>query len=253
MAGGKVVAYQISAPDYKIDWDKFTGLITEKTSMIIINTPHNPTGTTLNESDLLALQTLVNNKDIVVLSDEVYEHLIYDRAQHQSVMLYPQLYEQSMATFSFGKTLHATGWKLGYIVGPPHLMEAYKNHHQWVIFSANSFVQRGIADYLELPRNYLGLSDFFQAKRDFLTKGMLETALQPIACGGTYFQLYDYSQVSELEDLPFAEYLTKEVGVATIPLSPFYAKPTGDKVVRICFAKSEATLAGAIDKFSSLK
>ena len=253
MSGGTVVAYQITAPSYKIDWNRFGELISDKTSMIIINTPHNPTGTTLDKNNLLALQNLVENKDIVVLSDEVYEHLIYDGAQHQSVMRFPQLYQQSMATFSFGKTLHATGWKLGYIVGPPHLMEAYKNLHQWVIFSANSFVQRGIAEYLETPSNYQGLSSFFQTKRDFLIQGMEQTALKPITCGGTYFQLYDYSEVSDLEDLQFSEFLIKEYGVATIPLSPFYKEPTGDKVVRICFAKKEATIEAAASQLSKLK
>ena len=250
MAGGRVVAYRITAPDYAIDWDQFGELISERTTMIIINTPHNPTGTTLQEADLLALQTLIANKDIVLLSDEVYEHLIYDQAQHQSIFRYPQLYQQSLATFSFGKTLHATGWKLGYIVGPPHLMEAYKNHHQWVIFSANSFVQRGIGEYLQEPTTYQNLPDFFQKKRDYLTAGMSHTNFKPLNCGGTYFQLYDYSEVSNLGDLEFAEYMTKEMGVASIPLSPFYGKDPQDKVIRLCFAKSEEVLDKAIERLS---
>ena len=245
MAGGRAVAYGLKAPDYSIDWDQFGKLISDATRMIIINTPHNPTGTTLSSDDLHHLESIVSDKDIIVLSDEVYEHLIYDGHSHQSVLRYPKLYQQSLITYSFGKTLHATGWKLGYIVGPPQLMSIYKNHHQWVVFCVNSFVQKGIAEYIQSPDSYMGLGSYFQAKRDLLQDKLSTSGLRPLPCSGTYFQLYDYSAMSDMDDMAFAEFMTREIGVASIPLSPFYADTPGDKVIRLCFAKREETLKAA--------
>lgn len=253
LAGGVVVPYRITYPDYTIDWNELGDMISDKTRMIIINTPHNPSGTILTEDDLKSLQQLVLGKNIVVLSDEVYEHLIYDDELHQSVMRYPELFNQSMAVFSFGKTLHATGWKLGYIVGPDHLMKAFKAVHQWNVFCVNSFLQFAIADYLRDPSSYEYLPGFFQEKRDQMNTLFSDVPLEPIVAKGTYFQLYNYSEVSDMDDASFAKYLTSDIGVAAIPLSPFYTTPPGDKVVRLCFAKKEETMQAAAERLHKLK
>jgi len=253
IAGGVPIAYRLKSPDYQVDWNVVGEMVTSKTRMIIINTPHNPTGKTLKPTDLLALQEIVAERNILVLSDEVYEHLIYDGQEHQSVLRYEKLFQQSLAVYSFGKTLHATGWKLGYCVGPEHLITEFKNIHQWNVFSVNSFVQYAIAEYLTDHSTYQQLSDFFQQKRDLLTELMKDSPLRALSSEGTYFQLYDYSEVSDMDDLKFYEYLTREYGVATIPLSPFYAVPTRDKVVRFCFAKEDNTLITATNKLSKLK
>lgn len=252
LAGGVAVPYSLTYPDYTVDWDELRELITSRTRMIIINTPHNPTGTILKSDDLKQLERLVKGTGIVVLSDEVYEHIIFDGEEHQSVLRYPTLYEQSMAVFSFGKTLHATGWKLGYIVGPEKLISAFKAIHQWNVFCVNSFLQYAIADYLVDPSRYQGLSGFFQEKRDYMNRHFKELPLQSIESKGTYFQLYNYEGLSELDDFEFSKYLTAEIGVAAIPLSPFYSNPPGDKVVRLCFAKREETIEKAADRLQSL-
>lgn len=253
LAGGIPVPYQLTYPDYAIDWEKMRSLVSAKTSMIIINTPHNPSGTILSQSDMNQLENLVSGKNIVVLSDEVYEHLIYDEKLHQSVMRYPNLFEQSMAVFSFGKTLHATGWKLGYVVAPEHLMNEFKTVHQWNVFCVNSFLQFAIADYLKDPSTYESLPQFFQEKRDLMNSLFAETPLQPLVSKGTYFQLYEYGKVSEMNDLDFAKYLTSDIGVAAIPLSPFYTQSPNAKVIRLCFAKKEETLQLAAERLSKLK
>jgi len=215
IAGGVPIAYRLKSPDYQVDWNVVGEMVTSKTRMIIINTPHNPTGKTLKPTDLLALQEIVAERNILVLSDEVYEHLIYDGQEHQSVLRYEKLFQQSLAVYSFGKTLHATGWKLGYCVGPEHLMTEFKNIHQWNVFSVNSFVQYAIAEYLTDHATYQQLSDFFQQKRDLLTELMKDSPLKALSSEGTYFQLYDYSEVSDMDDLKFYEYLTRAYGVAT--------------------------------------
>jgi len=220
--------------------------------MIIVNTPHNPTGSVLSSDDLHNLEKLVAGKNIIVLSDEVYEHLIFDGEKHQSVIRYPNLFNQSLCVYSFGKTLHATGWKLGYILGPKYLIEEFKNIHQWNVFSTNSFVQQGIAEYISDPETYQVLPDFFQQKRDFLVDGMSESNLRSLKCSGTYFQLYDYSEISDLPDLEFAKKLICDYGVASIPLSPFYSNDYNDKVVRFCFAKKDSTISKAIERLRGL-
>lgn len=253
IAGGIPKAYTLTYPDYSIDWNKFEKLVTSKTRMIIINTPHNPTGTILKQADLQALENIVSGKNIIVLSDEVYEHLIYDNEQHQSVLRFPTLFEQSLAVYSFGKTFHATGWKMGYCVGPEYLITEFKNVHQWNVFSVNSFVQYALAEHLQDEKTYNYLPDFFQKKRNFLTEQLAETTLIPKVSEGTYFQLYNYENISDMNDIAFAKYLTREIGVAAIPLSPFYTKPPGDKVVRLCFAKTERTLSAAAERLQELK
>jgi len=252
IAGGIVKPYTLRYPEYSIDWNEMEAIITDKTRMIVINTPHNPTGTILREKDMLALESIIAYKDIIVLSDEVYEHLIFDREEHQSVMRFPNLFQQSMAVFSFGKTLHATGWKLGYIVGPENLMDEFKRIHQWNVFCANSFLQYAIADYFKAPSGYEKLPDFFQHKRDLMSNAFAQVPLTPKVSAGTYFQLYNYEEVSNLNDIDFAKYLTTKVGVACIPLSPFYSKPPKDKVIRLCFAKKEKTLEAAAERLSIL-
>lgn len=253
LAGGIPIPYALKFPDYKIDWDEMKGLVSEKTRMILINTPHNPTGTILSDEDMQELEALVKGKNIVVLSDEVYEHIIFDDENHESVLRYPNLFQQSMAVYSFGKTLHATGWKLGYIVGPENLMKEFKSVHQWNVFCVNSFLQFAIAEYLEAPETYENLPGFFQAKRNQMNRLFNGLPLKPIISKGTYFQLFSYDGVSKLNDLEFAKYLTKEIGVTAIPLSPFYTKAPEDKVVRLCFAKKIKTMQEAANRLSSLK
>jgi methionine aminotransferase len=253
LAGGIPVIYQMESPDFKVDWDQFQTLVNERTRMIIINSPHNPTGSIFKEGDLAALEHIVANKNILVLSDEVYEHLIYDEEIHQSVVRFPKLFQQSIAVYSFGKTFHSTGWKMGYCVGPAHLISEFKNVHQWNVFSVNSFIQYALAEHLKDPSSYNQLPQFFQKKRDFLTQSLANNPLQPITSKGTYFQIYNYEGLSDLDDAAFAKYLTKEIGVAAIPLSPFYSEPIESKVIRLCFAKKEITLAQAAERLEKLR
>ncbi|MEO9869414.1 methionine aminotransferase [Ekhidna sp.] len=253
LAGGIVKPYPMTYPDYKIDWNKVKDMVNDKTRMIIINTPHNPSGTILSEQDMNALENIVSSRNIIVLSDEVYEHLIYDQEEHQSIMRFPALFQQSMAVFSFGKTLHATGWKMGYIVGPEYLISEFKTIHQWNVFCTNSFVQFAIADYLDKPKNYEYLPSFFQKKRDRMNQLFEDVPLTPKLAKGTYFQAYNYDQVSDLDDLAFAKHLTSEIGVAAIPMSPFYTTPPKDKVIRLCFAKQESTIEAAAERLMKLK
>ena len=252
IAGGIPRSYQMTYPDYSIDWNQIESMVNERTKMMIINTPHNPTGTVLAEADLLALENIVANKNIIVLSDEVYEHLIYDEQQHQSVLRFPNLFQQSLAVYSFGKTFHSTGWKMGYCVGPAPLMKEFKKVHQWNVFCVNSFTQYALAEHLQDPDTYEQLPAFFQQKRDYLTNSLANTPLIPKVSQGTFFQLFNYEQISDLEDAEFAKYLTTDIGVAAIPLSPFYSKPPGDKVIRLCFAKKETTLATAAERLAKL-
>jgi len=245
LAGGVPVIYELHGPDYQIDWQQFEKLISDKTKMIIINTPHNPIGKVRSAKDMQALELLTKGTDILVLCDEVYEHLIYDGQMHQSVLRFPELYKRSLLVYSFGKTFHSTGWKMGYCVGPESLMREFRKVHQFNVFSCNSFVQYGIADFLENPDTYQQLPDFYQQKRDFFQNELIGAPLKPLSSEGSYFQLYDYSAVSDLADIEFAKYLTTEVGVAVIPVSPFYSSGRDEKVVRFCFAKKEETLAAA--------
>lgn len=253
VVGGIPVIYELKAPDYKIDWNELQSLISGRTRMIIINTPHNPIGKTLKTTDLEALQTITSNSDILVLSDEVYEHLIYDQALHQSVLRYPKLYERSLAVYSFGKTFHNTGWKVGYCVAPEYLMKEFRKVHQFNVFSVNSFVQYGIADFLDDSSVYLDLPDFYQQKRDFFEAIMQNTLFVPSPSEGTYFQLFDYSAISNENDIAFTKMLTTEHGVAAIPVSAFYSSGRQDKMIRLCFAKTEDTLQAAGERLMGVK
>lgn len=252
LAGGVVVPYQIQAPDWKINWEEFEKLISNKTRMIMLNSPHNPSGSLLQASDFEALQQLVEGTDIIILSDEVYEHLVFDGQQHQSVLAYPALRKRSLATYSFGKTLHATGWKLGYIVGDAALMHEFRKVHQFDVFSSNTPMQHAIADYLETPEHYLSLAGFFQQKRDLFLNALEGTGFDVQPSAGTYFQVANYAQLSDAPDRVFAKHLTKEFGVAVIPISAFYHNQLDHKVIRFCFAKTDDTLLAAAERLQKI-
>lgn len=251
IAGGTPIPILLRK-DFSVDWEMVGRSVTDKTRMIIVNNPHNPTGQVWKEKDFLALSQIVKNTHILILSDEVYEHIVFDEQSHLSILSYPELFKRSFATYSFGKTFHATGWKMGYVIAPQALMKAYKNVHQWNVFSVNSFLQHALADHLQDPKNYTELGTFYQRKRDYFFSLMEETDFQPIPSYGSYFQLYDYSKISDLPDLAFTEWLIKEHGVATIPISPFCTQETPWKVVRFCFAKKNETLAKAVKRIQSL-
>lgn len=252
LAGGVVRPYAIKAPDWRVDWAALGQLVTSKTRMIILNSPHNPSGSLLTDADLQALTALVQGTNIIVLSDEVYEHLVFDGREHCSVLRYPALRERSLAVYSFGKTLHATGWKLGYIVGDAALMKEFRKVHQFDVFSANTPMQYAIAEYLKDPSTYLELAPFFERKRDFFLQQLEGTQWTYQPSQGTYFQVASYAQLSDEPDTVFAERLTAEHGVACIPLSVFYHDHYDGKVVRFCFAKTEALLAAAGERLQQL-
>lgn len=243
--GGTAVPCSLSAPDYRIDWAAVGRLITPRTRMICINTPNNPTGTLLREADMLALSNLLRNTDVLVLSDEVYEHLIYDGEPHASALRYPDLYARSLCIYSFGKTYHNTGWKTGYCIAPPELTREFRKVHQFNVFSGNHPMQAAFADFMADPAEYAGLPAFYQRKRDVFQQAMAATRFRPVPCAGTYFQLYDYSAISDEPDLDFCKRLTIEFGVAAIPVSSFFSDKRDDKVIRFCFAKTEDLLEAA--------
>ena len=245
--GGRIRAVELSAPNYSIDWVEVGKLINDKTRMIILNYPNNPTGRTLDEHDIKCLIDLTRDTNILLLSDEVYEHLIYDGKQHLSLSRYPELRERSFITASFGKLLHATGWKVGYCLAPEWLMKEFRKIHQFEVFSVNSFVQYAISDFLKNDRNYLEIRDFFQVKKDFFAALMKETRFDLLTCHGSYFQSVQYSKISNEKDTDLAIRLIKEFGVAGIPVSAFYSKGTDDHVLRFCFAKKKETLEKAVE------
>ena len=248
MLGGISVPIKLKAPEYKIDWNEFKSLITDKTSMIIINTPHNPTSSVLDKADMLELQKITRGTNITVVSDEVYEHIIFDGEQHESVCRFPDLASRSFLIGSFGKTFHVTGWKIGFCLAPEPMMREFRKIHQNVVFAGNHPMQLAIAEYMEDPENYLHVSDFYQQKRDYFIKLMEGSRLKPVAAHGTYFQLFDYSAISDKSDMDFTRWLAKEIGVATIPLSYFYTDKFDNKNIRICFAKNDNTLELAAEK-----
>lgn len=252
LAGGVVVPYQIKAPDWKIDWEAFGKLITPKTRMIMLNTPHNPTGSMLHKEDFEALEQLVDGTDILVLSDEVYEHLVFDDNRHYSVLEFPKLRSRSMAVYSFGKSLHVTGWKLGYIVADAALMHEFRKVHQFDVFTSNTPMQYAIADYLEDENTYLSLPSFFQQKRDFFLDKIKDSPFKLLPSAGTYFQVADYSNISDEPDTEFAKRMTIEHGVAVIPISVFYTSGLDNKIVRFCFAKTEDMLEAAGDLINKM-
>lgn len=249
---GIPIPIRLNAPEYKINWDQVRTKISSKTRMIMINTPNNPTGTILSKDDMFALEEITKGTDIIVLSDEVYQHLIYDDVKHESVLLYPELYKRSVVSMSFGKTFHATGWRIGYVIAPPLLMSEIRKVHQFNTFSINRPLQHALADYLLDPQHYLSLSTFFEKKRDIFAGAMKLSKFELLPCSGTYFMLASYKNISVLGDQEFARWLTIEKGVAVIPISSFYSDNTDEGIVRFCFAKTNDLLLKAANKLCHL-
>ena len=251
--GAKPVLISLQYPDYSIPWDEVKMKVNERTRMIMINSPHNPTGAVLSENDMEQLRSIVAGTKIIILSDEVYEHLIFDEIQHQSILRYPDLLERSFVCFSFGKTYHCTGWKLGYCISTAAMMKEYRKVHQFNCFSCDTPKQFALAEYIKKEEAYLTLGAFIQQKRDFFRDLMKATPFQCIPSHGSYFECYSYGHFSNESDKDLAVRLTKEYGIATIPVSAFYKNATDNKVLRFCFAKKEETLEKAISKLVHLK
>jgi methionine aminotransferase len=243
--GGSPVFFELKYPDYRVDWNELKKLINYRTKMIIINTPHNPTGMVLTASDMLKLQKLTDKTEIVILSDEVYEHIIYDGYEHQSVARFPKLAERSIIVSSFGKTYHTTGWKMGYCLAPAALMAEFRKVYQFMMFSANTPVQYAMAEIMKKKELYRELGAFYMEKRDFFQGLLKESKFKILPCAGSYFQLLGYEKITKESDKEFAVRLTEKHQIASIPTSVFYHKAVDNKVLRFCFAKSNETLEKA--------
>ncbi|MDH7447464.1 methionine aminotransferase [Aquimarina sp. 2201CG14-23] len=245
--GGTVVPIQLSAPNFTVDWQEVATKITSKTKMMIINTPHNPSGTILSKEDMIQLESLLKDTDIILLSDEVYEHIIFDEQQHQSVAKFPGLAERAFITASFGKTFHITGWKMGYCIAPKDLMSEFRKVHQFNVFCSNHPIEWALAEYLKTPANYTSLPSFYQEKRDLFLSLIKDSRFSYTPASGTYFQLLDYTAITDEGDVAFAERLTKEYKIASIPVSVFNLNQQDDQVLRFCFAKTDDTLKRAAE------
>jgi methionine aminotransferase len=250
--GGRAVFASLRFPDYRPDWDQVRSLLGPRTRMIIINSPHNPTGSLLRSDDLDRLANLTRGSDILVLADEVYEHIVFDGRQHASVAAHAELAARSIVVSSFGKTYHITGWKVGYVLAAQELMAEFRKVHQFNVFTVNTPCQFGIAEYMQDASRHLGLAAFYQAKREFFRQQLAASRFELLPCHGTYFQLARYGAISDLPDREFACWLTREAGVAAIPVSVFRHDGVDDRVVRFCFAKQEATLAAAGERLRRL-
>jgi methionine aminotransferase len=250
--GAVPVLINLQFPEYKIDWNEVKQKITPKTRMMMLNNPNNPTGAVLSEADITQLRSIVKDTNIIILSDEVYEHLVFDNIPHQSILRYPDLLERSFVCFSFGKVYHCTGWKLGYCITSPALMEEFRKVHQFNCFSCHSPSQVALSTFLKNKDSYLSLSSFMQEKRDYFQQLMLQTKFTALPSYGSYFQCYTYANISDEADKDLSIRLTKEYGVATIPVSAFYKAGTDNKVIRFCFAKKKETLEAAVDKLMIL-
>ena len=250
--GAKAITIQLSFPDYKIDWDVVKSKITEKTKMILLNSPHNPTGAVLSADDIKRLKSLLKDTGIFILSDEVYEHLIFDGLQHESILKHPELLARAFVCFSFGKVYHCTGWKLGYCIAPQALMQEFRKIHQFNAFSCDTPKQVALSQFLKNKDAYINLGTFLQQKRDYFQHLMAQTKFTPLPSHGSYFQIYSYKVLSAETEKEYAIKLTKEAGVATIPVSAFYRKEVNHQVLRFCFAKSEATLEAAAERLVKL-
>ena len=242
MNGGKTIEIALKAPDFRVDWQLVKASLTDKTKLIIINTPHNPTGTILSRDDMMQLEALVKNTGIIILSDEVYEHIVFDEEEHQSIARFTGLAERSFLVASFGKTFHNTGWKMGYCAGPAALMAEFRKVHQFNVFSVNHPIQKALAVYLKSPEHYLSLPRFFQQKRDLFLDAIKGSKFSFKPSKGTYFQLLGYENITREQDTELAKRWTREHKIASIPVSVFYKQPIDHKVLRFCFAKSEETL-----------
>lgn len=243
--GGKTIYLRLKAPDYNIDWNEVKKVVNHHTRMIIINSPHNPTGAVLSPADMKELNKLTKNTDILILADEVYEHIIFDGKTHESMARYPDLANRSFIISSFGKTFHTTGWKTGYCLAPKELMTEFRKVHQFLVFACNTPVQFGIAEYLKNKKHYLELGNFYQQKRDKFNSLIEGSKFSLVPSPGTYFQLLSYSDITEEKDTDYAIRLIKENGLAAIPISVFYHKPVFDNMLRFCFAKKDETIEKA--------
>ena len=250
--GATPVLIPLQLHSYSIDWGLVKKSITPKTKMIMLNTPHNPTGSVLGKNDIEQLRNIVNSTGIFILSDEVYEHLIFDGIKHESILQYPDLYQRSFVCFSFGKTYNCTGWKLGYCIAPPALTGEYRKVHQFNCFCCHHPLQHALAQFIQQPHHYTSLGKMMQQKRDFFRQQMLQTKFKELPSYGSYFQLYSYDGTSNESERDFAIRLVKEYGVAAIPVSVFYKNETNNKVLRFCFAKKEATLEEAAKRLMKL-
>ena len=254
LQGGRVVHVPLRLPDFSIDFDRLKHALCSRTRLVVLNFPHNPSGAVLTRTDLDALAELLRNESALVLSDEVYEHIVFDGREHESVLRHPELARRSVQVGSFGKTFHATGWKVGWAAAPAALTSELRKVHQFVTFSTSTPAQHAIADVLEAdPSQVAELSGFYQRKRDRFRELIAGLPLRPFPVAGAYFQLVDYSAVGSMLDTEFARHLTTKIGVAAIPLSPFYAVPPDQKVVRFCFAKTEQTLELAAERLAKLR
>lgn len=250
--GGKPVLIEMKAPKYRIDWDAVKQKINVKTKMIIINTPHNPSGTVLTKADLKALEKIVEDTDILILSDEVYEHIIFDGREHQSVARFPKLAERAFITYSFGKTFHVTGWKMGYCIAPKALMTEFRKVHQYNVFCVNHPFQVALNEYMQKPEHYLELPAFYQEKRDFFLEAIKDSKFEFTPAQGTFFQTVSYKNITDEKDTDFAIRLIEEKQLAAIPVSVFNKNRRDDKVLRFCFAKKNETLKKAAEVINSL-
>lgn len=254
LAGGTPVFVQmeIGPQGYSVPWPKVAAAVTGKTRLIMINSPHNPTGSVLRAADLDALTAIVRGTGILILSDEVYEHMVYDAARHESVCRHAELAARAFVVSSFGKTYHVTGWKVGYVAAPARLTAEFRKVHQFNVFTVNTPVQHGLAAYMADPAPYLELPAFYQRKRDLFRDRLRQTRFKLLPSDGTYFQCVDYSAISTMPEADFAKWLTAEIGVAAIPVSAFYHQPQESGIVRFCFAKKEQTLHAALDRLAPL-
>jgi methionine aminotransferase len=254
LAGGVpvTVSMRVDENGYSVPWDAVAAAVTPRTRMIVMNTPHNPTGTILRRSDLDALAGIVDGTDILILSDEVYEHMVYDGQQHESVCRHPVLAERAFVVSSFGKTYHVTGWKIGYVAAPAGMTSEFRKVHQYNVFSVNTPMQHGLAAYMRDPAPYLELPAFYQRKRDLFREGLARTRFTLLPADGTYFQCVRYDGISDLSESEFAQWLTREIKVAAIPVSAFYSRGKESGIVRFCFAKQDETLRLALERLATI-
>lgn len=251
--GAIPVLIQLAYPDYKIDWNLIKEKISPRTKMIMLNSPQNPTGRILDENDIDQLRNIVAGTGIFILSDEVYEHIIFDERKHESILKYPDLFQRSFVTFSFGKVYHCTGWKTGYCLAPESLMKEFLKVHQYNCFCTNTPFQYALATFIQKRDKYIQLGNFLQKKRDYFQNLMAQTKFKPLPSYGSYFQLYSYAGLSDESEIVFAKRLTTEAGVATIPVSAFYQSGKDNKVLRFCFAKKEETLEQAVEQLTAFE
>ncbi len=246
------VQMEVGASGYAVPWDKVAAAVTPKTRLIMVNSPHNPTSSVFNAQDIARLSEIVRGTQILILSDEVYEHMVYDGQPHESICRYPELAERAFVVSSFGKTYHVTGWKIGYVAAPAMLSAEFRRVHQFNVFTVNTPMQHGLTTYMQHPEPYLQLSAFYARKRNLFREGLAGTRFKLLPSQGTYFQCVDYSAISDKPEAEFCHWLTTEIGVAAIPISAFYDQPRESGIVRFCFAKKDQTLQTALERLSQL-